>query len=162
MSAARAYLHPVMDRKNLTVETFAHATKVRFEGKRAVGVDYLRAGRRQRVRRGGRGDPVRRRDQLARSCCSSRASATRSTCAPLGVEMVHDLPGVGENLQDHLEVYIQYASLQPVSIVEGLKWRNRPLVGLRVAAQAHRHRGAPTTSRAAASAAPTRTSTSPT
>ena len=46
MSAARAYLHPVMGRKNLTVETFAHATKVRFEGKRAVGVEYLRAGRR--------------------------------------------------------------------------------------------------------------------
>ena len=44
--------------------------------------------------------------------------------------MVHDLPGVGENLQDHLEVYIQYSSLQPVSIVEGLKWRNRPFIGL--------------------------------
>ena len=49
---------------------------------------------------------------------------------PLGVDMVQDLPGVGENLQDHLEVYIQYASLQPVSIVDGLKWHNRPLVGL--------------------------------
>ena len=45
LSAARAYLHPVMDRKNLKVETLALATKVRFEGKRAVGVDYLRGGR---------------------------------------------------------------------------------------------------------------------
>ena len=45
LSAARAYLHPVRDRKNLTVETLAFATKVRFEGKRAVGVDYLRGGR---------------------------------------------------------------------------------------------------------------------
>ena len=65
MSAARAYLHPVMGRKNLTVETFALATKVRFEGKRAVGVDYLRAGRRHRYVDAGQVDPVRRSDQLA-------------------------------------------------------------------------------------------------
>ena len=45
LSAARAYLHPVRDRKNLTVETLALVTRVRFEGKRAVGVDYLRGGR---------------------------------------------------------------------------------------------------------------------
>ena len=48
LSAARAYLHPVRHRKNLDVETLAHGHRVRFEGKRAVGVDYLRAGRRQR------------------------------------------------------------------------------------------------------------------
>ena len=53
MSAARAYLHPVMKRKNLTVETFAHATRIRFEGRRAVGVDYLRAGRRHEQVRAG-------------------------------------------------------------------------------------------------------------
>ena len=49
----------------------------------------------------------------------------------LGVEVVHDLPGVGEHLQDHLEVYIQYGSKQPVSVAPALKWRNRPWVGLR-------------------------------
>ena len=43
--------------------------------------------------------------------------------------MVADLPGVGENLQDHLEVYIQYGSKQPVSVAPALKWRNRPMVG---------------------------------
>ena len=129
MSAARAYLHPVMGRKNLTVETFAHATKVRFEGKRAVGVEYLRAGRRQQYV--GAGEVV-----LCGGAINSPQLLQLSGIGnpehlrPLGVEMVHDLPGVGENLQDHLEVYIQYASLQPVSIVEGLKWRNRPLVGL--------------------------------
>ena len=62
LSAARAYLHPVRHRKNLTVETLALATKVRFDGKRAVGVDYLRAGRPRSVA-AGRGDPVRRRHQ---------------------------------------------------------------------------------------------------
>jgi choline dehydrogenase len=45
---------------------------------------------------------------------------------PLGVDVVHHSPGVGENLQDHLEVYIQYASKQPVSIAPGLKWSKRP------------------------------------
>src|SRR5947209_6176228 len=44
----------------------------------------------------------------------------------LGVRVVHDLPGVGENLQDHLEVYVQYASKQPVSVAPAMKWRNRP------------------------------------
>ena len=48
---------------------------------------------------------------------------------PLGVRMVHDLPGVGENLQDHLEVYIQYASKQPVSIAPGMAWHRRPGIG---------------------------------
>ncbi len=63
LSAARAYLHPVMDRKNLDVETLAHATKVVFEGKRAVGVEYLRAGRIEALGRGRRGHPLRWCDQ---------------------------------------------------------------------------------------------------
>jgi choline dehydrogenase len=46
----------------------------------------------------------------------------------LGAEVVADLPGVGENLQDHLEVYVQYACKQPVSVAPALKWRNRPRV----------------------------------
>jgi choline dehydrogenase len=48
---------------------------------------------------------------------------------PLGVRLIHQLPGVGEHLQDHLEVYVQYACTQPVSQQPALKWRNRPLVG---------------------------------
>src|ERR1035438_6168311 len=48
---------------------------------------------------------------------------------PLGIDVVADLPGVGENLQDHLEVYVQYACKQPVSVAPALKWRNRPIVG---------------------------------
>ena len=47
----------------------------------------------------------------------------------LGIDVVTDLPGVGENLQDHLEVYIQYGSKLPVSVAPALKWRNRPMVG---------------------------------
>jgi choline dehydrogenase len=51
--------------------------------------------------------------------------------AALGIDVVADLPGVGENLQDHLEVYVQYASKLPVSVAPALKWRNRPMVGAR-------------------------------
>ena len=47
----------------------------------------------------------------------------------VGVKAIHDLPGVGENLQDHLEVYVQYGSKQPVSVAPALKYRNRPAVG---------------------------------
>jgi choline dehydrogenase len=47
----------------------------------------------------------------------------------LGIDVVADLPGVGENLQDHLEVYVQYGAKLPVSVAPALKWRNRPLVG---------------------------------
>src|SRR5690349_15756390 len=129
MSAARAYLHPVMNRKNLRVETFAQATKVRFDGTRAVGVDYLRAGRRHHSVEAGEvilcGGAINTPQLLQLS-----GIGNPEHLRPLGVEMVHDLPGVGENLQDHLEVYIQYSSLLPVSIVDGLRWRNRPLVGL--------------------------------
>ena len=48
----------------------------------------------------------------------------------VGVKVLHDLPGVGENLQDHLEVYVQFASKLPVSVAPALQWRNRPSVGL--------------------------------
>jgi choline dehydrogenase len=125
LSAARAYLHPVKSRKNLTVETMALATKVRFRGKRAVGVDYLRGGRLHRNVEAG----------LVILCGGAINSPQLLQLSGVGdeqlmrmhdVDLVHHLPGVGENLQDHLEVYIQYASKQPVSIAPGLRWRARP------------------------------------
>ncbi len=128
LSAARAYLHPVIRRPNLTVETMAFTTKVVFEGKRAVGVDYLRAGRIQRRARGAEvilcGGAINS-PQLLQLSGVGNADELRA----LGIDVVHDARGVGENLQDHLEVYIQYASKQPVSIAPGLRWRNRPKIG---------------------------------
>ena len=128
LSAARAYVHPVMSRKNLTVETLAQATKVRFDGTRAVGVDYLRGGQVKRSVSAGEvilcGGAINT-PQLLQLSGVGRASDLE----PMGIEMVHDLPGVGYNLQDHLEVYIQYASKQPVSIAPGLRYRNRPKLG---------------------------------
>ncbi len=130
LSAARAYLHPVMHRANLRVECRALVTKILFEGKRAVGVEY----------RPGSGRPRRARAAeiiLAGGAINSPQLLQLSgvgdarLLATVGIEAVHDLPGVGENLQDHLEVYVQYASRLPVSVAPALKWRNRPLVGAR-------------------------------
>jgi choline dehydrogenase len=130
LSAARAYLHPVKRRPNLTVKCSAFVTKVLFEGDRAVGVEYRRAGRgpAQRVLAGEVilcGGAINTPQLLQLSGVGNAGEL-----AALGVDVVQDLPGVGENLQDHLEVYIQYACTQPVSVAPALKWRNRPWVGL--------------------------------
>ncbi len=128
LSAARAYLHPVMDRPNLTVTTRAFVTRVLFEGRRAVGVEYAK----------GRGAPqqVRAREViLAGGAINSpqllqlSGVGNAKELEALGIDVVHNLPGVGENLQDHLEVYIQYACKQPVSMQKYLKHRYKPLIG---------------------------------
>ncbi|MGI5155295.1 choline dehydrogenase [Microbispora sp. CA-102843] len=123
LSAARAYLHPVLNRPNLTVKTGAFVTKILFEGKRAVGVEFdgkrVRAG--EVILCGG----AINSPQLLQLSGVGDADHLKAH----GVDVVHDLPGVGENLQDHLEVYIQYACKQPVSMQPAMKWRNRPMVG---------------------------------
>ncbi len=127
LSAARAYLHPVMDRPNLEVETLAMATGVTFEGSRANGVDYLRGGRLARHAKAAEvvlcGGAINTPQLLQLS-----GVGDGSLLGELDIPMVQDLPGVGANLQDHLEVYIQYASKQPVSIAPGLRWRSRPKI----------------------------------
>jgi choline dehydrogenase len=129
LSAARAYLHPVKHRPNLDVYTRAFTTRILFEGKRAVGVEYeYRGGRRSA--RGGEviccGGSINS-PQLLQVSGVGPADLLRS----VGVDVVHDLPGVGENLQDHLEVYIQYACKQPVSVYPSTLWYNKPLIGLK-------------------------------
>jgi choline dehydrogenase len=127
LSAARAYLHPVMDRPNLDVLTLAQVTGVRFDGTRAVGVDFVRFRRRERVEAGEVilcGGAVNTPQLLQLAGIGAAAELER-----LGIEVVADLPGVGENLQDHLEVYIQHASKQPVSLAPWTKHRHKPRIG---------------------------------
>jgi choline dehydrogenase len=130
LSAARAYLHPVMSRPNLTVQTRAFATKILFQGKRAVGVEYRRGGGNVQRALGSEivlcGGAINSPQLLQLSGVGNAAELEA-----LGIQPVHDLPGVGENLQDHLEVYIQHACKQPVSVAPYMKWRARPWVGLR-------------------------------
>lgn len=124
LSAARAYLHPVASRKNLEVLTRAFVTGITMSGTRATGVTYSHLGRNETVTAGevilcggAFNSP-----QLLQLAGIGPAEHLRS----VGIPVVADLAGVGENLQDHLEVYIQYASKLPVSIAPGLKYHNRP------------------------------------
>ena len=129
LSAARAYLHPVMGRKNLKVETLAHVTGLKVEGTRVTGIDYVRGGRMKRSVTAGEvilcGGAINS-PQLLQLAGIGPADHLRS----VGIDPIVDLPGVGANLQDHLEVYIQYESKQPVSIAPWLKHRHKPRIGL--------------------------------
>ena len=126
-SAARAYYHPVRQRPNLTVTCRALTTRILFEGRRAVGVEYRRGTQLHRAHAG----------QII--CCGGAINSPQllqlSGVGPadrlteLGVDVVHDLPGVGECLQDHLEVYVQYACKQPVSLYPALAWWRQPWIG---------------------------------
>ncbi len=128
LSAARAYLHPVMSRPNLTVRTRAFVTRILFEGRRAVGVEYTQGpGGPRRVRAGNVilcGGAINS-PQLLQVSGVGHADRLKA----LGIDVVQHLPGVGENLQDHLEVYVQYACRQPVSVAPALKMWRRPFIG---------------------------------
>jgi len=128
LSAAGAYLHPVMDRPDLRVVTRAHVTRILFEGTRAVGVEYRRRGRLAEARAGEVvlcGGAINTPQLLQLS-----GVGPAGVLSEAGVEPLVDLPGVGENLQDHLEVYLQYACTQPVSMSPYLALWRRPWVGL--------------------------------
>jgi choline dehydrogenase len=128
LSAARAYLHPVLRRPNLEVHTRAFVSRIVVEGTRAVGVEYTRGrGAPERVRAGEVilcGGAINT-PQLLQLSGIGDAKDLRAN----GIEPVADLPGVGGNLQDHLEVYIQYACTQPVSVQPGLQMWRRPFIG---------------------------------
>jgi choline dehydrogenase len=114
-SAARAYLHPARRQLNLKLRTGALTTAVRFEGRRAVGVAYAAGGQRHEVR-------AAREVILAGGAINSPQLLLLSGIGDADELAAHDiapvmhLPGVGRNLQDHLEIYVQHACLQPVSL----------------------------------------------
>jgi choline dehydrogenase len=128
-SAARAYLHPVKHRKNLSVQCRAFVTKVVTDGKTATGVEYeLPFGRKRSVQAkeivlcgGAFNSP-----QLLQVS----GIGNSEDLSKVGITPVHHLPGVGENLQDHLEVYVQHSSTQPVSLNPMMKFWRRPFIGL--------------------------------
>ncbi len=129
-STARAYLHPVLGRKNLRVETHAFTNRILFEGQRAVGVEYLQLGQTHRPRAEAEvllcGGAINSPQILLLSGIGE-ADHLREH----GIEVVQDLPGVGQNLQDHLEIYLQHACLEPVSLYPALKIWNQPWIGFR-------------------------------
>jgi choline dehydrogenase len=129
-STARGYLDMAKDREGLEIVVHATTDRILFAGKRAVGVRYLAGNSAEPI------DAHARREVLL--CAGAIASpqilqrsgvGAPALLAALGVPLVHDLPGVGENLQDHLEVYMQYACKKPVSLYPALQWWNQPAIG---------------------------------
>ena len=114
-SAANAYLHPVARRPNLTVMTGALALRILLRGLRAVGVGYAIAGRPAEAH-------AQREVLLAGGAINSPQLLLLSGIGPAdeirahGIQVHHDLPGVGRNLQDHLDVHVIYACRQPVTL----------------------------------------------
>ena len=101
-----------------------------------------------------RGDPRRRPDQLAAAAEALGHRPGRRSCAALGIPVVHDLPGVGENLQDHLEFYFQVASqAADHALFRRMSLSAKALIGAALARCARTGSAPPTISRAAASSA---------
>lgn len=129
-SAANAYLKPAMARPNLSVVTRALATRILFEGRRAVGVEYRRGNEVRRVM-------ARREVILCAGPINDPHLLKLSGVGPAaelrqhGIAVVHDLPGVGENLQDHLEFYFQVASKLPITLYSALNPIAKAKIGLR-------------------------------
>jgi len=129
-STARGYLDQARERPNLTIVTHALTDRILFSGKRAIGATYLHGDDNalKEVR-------ARREVLVCSGAVASPQLLQRSGVGPaallrdLGIEVVHDLPGVGQNLQDHLEMYLQYACKQPVSLYPALQWWNQPQIG---------------------------------
>ncbi|MGP0171883.1 choline dehydrogenase [Pseudomonas sp. NCHU5208] len=129
-STARGYLDQARARPNLTIVTHATTDRILFDGKRASGVAYLL---------GKANDATiayaRREVLLCAGAIASPQILQRSGVGPaallreLDIALVHELPGVGQNLQDHLEMYLQYACTQPVSLYPALKLLNQPGIG---------------------------------
>ncbi|MNQ40437.1 Oxygen-dependent choline dehydrogenase [compost metagenome] len=129
-ATGRGYLDQARNRPNLTIVTHALSDRILFSGKRAIGVAYLK---------GNSDNPITARARREVLVCSGAIASPqllqRSGVGPasllrdLDVPVVHDLPGVGANLQDHLELYLQYACKEPVSIYPATKWWNQPMIG---------------------------------
>jgi choline dehydrogenase-like flavoprotein len=104
-SASQAYLSPIKDRKNLTVRTGAHVSRIVLEGARAVGVEIMTRGGTEIVR-------AEREVLVSSGAIGSPKLLLQSGIGPadhlrsVGVKVLHDLPGVGENLQDHLDLFV--------------------------------------------------------
>jgi choline dehydrogenase len=130
LSAATAYLKPALRRRNLEVRTSAFVTGISFDGRRATGVEYRVGSGHHRVHAGEvilAGGAINTPQLLQLS-----GVGDREHLRGLGIDAVQHLPSVGQNLQDHLEVYVQHGSREPVSMQPHATetWR-RPWIGFR-------------------------------
>jgi len=126
-SAARAYLRPAQRRSGLVVRARCLVTRLLFEGRRAVGVEYSQGGRLATAR-------AHREVIVSGGAINSPQTLMLSGIGnadelkPLGIPVIQHLPGVGENLQDHIEAYVQYECTQPITLYSATS----PLAKLRI------------------------------
>ena len=129
-SAANAYLRPAMRRPNLAVKTGALAMRIIFDGRRAIGVEYRQGETTHRA-------VARREVIVSAGPINSPKLLKLSGVGPAaelrehGIEVVADRPGVGENLQDHIEFYFQVACTQPVTLYSSMGPFARAMIGVR-------------------------------
>ena len=127
-SAANAYLRPARATKRVKLATHALANRILLEGKRAVGVEYVRGGKVHQVL-------AKREVIIAASSINSPKLLQLSGIGPAqvlkdaGIPVVHDLPGVGENLHDHLEIYFQVKCTQPITLNGKLNLLSKGMIG---------------------------------
>ncbi len=128
-SAANAYLRPALKRQNVRLITGARAERILFEGRRAIGVSVRRRGRQETVR-------AHKEVIVAASAFNSPQLLMLSGIGPAehlsdhGIEVIANRPGVGGNLQDHLEVYVQQTCRHPITLNAHLGLRARVRIGL--------------------------------
>ncbi len=126
LNAARAYIYPVKNRRNLHIQCRSTVNRILFEDSKAVGIEYVQG---KSTCKAYGGEII---------CCGGAINSpwllqlsgigNGNELRNLGIDVVKDLPGVGQNLQDHLELYVQYACKQPVSMYPALKWYNQPKI----------------------------------
>ncbi|MCJ9428856.1 choline dehydrogenase [Kordiimonas marina] len=127
-SASNAYLRPAMKRPNLTVLTGVRVERLLLDGKRAAGVVFTQHGREQSASAGREvilsAGPIGSPHILQLS-----GIGNPDTLKDAGITPTHDLPGVGENLQDHIEFYFQYECNEPITLNGKLDWFSKGLIG---------------------------------
>ncbi len=129
-SSSRGYLDRAKHREHLTIQTHAAVERVLFDGTKATGVEVSIKGVKTTF-------TCNKEVIISAGAILSPAILQRSGVGPqewleeLGIDVVCDLWGVGNNLQDHLELYIQYECKKPVSIAPALKWYNKPPIGFK-------------------------------
>ena len=128
-NTAQAYLRPVLQRDNLTAETGAMVQRILFEGTTAVGVEYIQNKRTVRVR-------ARKEVILSGGAINSpqllmlSGIGDEQHLAEHGIKPVVHLPGVGQNLQDHLELYVQVKCKQPITLYKYTRQPHKTVAGV--------------------------------
>jgi choline dehydrogenase len=129
-SAARVYLRPALKNPKVRLVTRALVKRILFEGKTAVGVEYLHRGRVETV--GARREVILSAGSIMSPMILKRSGiGPASELAEHGIPVLHPLAGVGENLMDHLELYVQYACTKPVSLFPSMSLMGKAAIGVK-------------------------------